>query len=182
MKLTDFIERHAETVATIAHSAIGQVRKYTNEPYIVHPRAVVELVKTSSMLNSEMIAAAWLHDVVEDTSITADQINEWFGPNVGKMVAALTNCDVGAGNRDQRFLINHDRLSLAGPLVQTIKVCDLIDNTSTIVKHDPKFARVYLAEKMMLLSTALFDADLRLWSMAYTQCQDAMNELEREAA
>lgn len=59
----------AMRVATAAHEGIGQVRKYTGEPYINHPAAVAELV-SSVPHTPEMLAAAWLHDTVEDTPIT----------------------------------------------------------------------------------------------------------------
>lgn len=180
MRLSDFLLRHAETVATVAHYATDHTRKYTGEAYIEHPRRVVELVKTSAALNHEMIAAAWLHDVVEDTAITVRQIEEWFGKRIAAMVAALTNVETEVGNRRQRFEINRDRLKGASALVKTIKVCDLIDNTSTIVKHDPKFAALYLAEKRELLETALIGADPQLWNRAWDICLAGQMELSNE--
>ena len=66
------IERAAE-FAKAAHEGIDQRRKYTNEPYIVHPQLVAEIV--SSVTDDEdMICAAWLHDVVEDTPVTLEEI------------------------------------------------------------------------------------------------------------
>jgi len=51
-----------------SHESIDQCRKYTNDPYIVHPAAVVKLI--SSITDYEgMICAAWLHDVLEDTNL-----------------------------------------------------------------------------------------------------------------
>ncbi len=52
--------------------------------------------------------------------------------------------------------------------MQTIKVADLIDNTKSIVPHDKDFAKVYLAEKDVLLQS-LTDADVELWATAYKQ-------------
>lgn len=161
----------AETVATVAHSAIGQKRRYTDEPYINHPRAVVKLLKQAKDVDHEMIAAAWLHDVLEDTHITHEQIHDWFGPGIYKMVADLTNCPLELGNRQTRFEINRDRLAISSPRVKTIKVCDLIHNTSSIVEHDPKFAKLYLKEKRELLEVALREADLCLWAQAYGMVQ-----------
>ena len=63
------LEAAARVFATTHHAAIGQVRKYTGEPYINHPASVVELVR--SVPHTEvMLAAAWLHDTVEDTMAT----------------------------------------------------------------------------------------------------------------
>ncbi len=59
----------AEEWATELHE--GQFRKYTSEPYIVHPRAVARLVADHGG-SPDMVAAAWLHDVVEDCNVTID--------------------------------------------------------------------------------------------------------------
>ncbi|GAG42563.1 unnamed protein product, partial [marine sediment metagenome] len=56
----------AEKFATRKHAEINHVRKYTGEPYINHPKEVVEIIKTVDHTD-EMLAAAWLHDTVEDT-------------------------------------------------------------------------------------------------------------------
>jgi (p)ppGpp synthase/HD superfamily hydrolase len=79
------LERCALEFATTAHASINQRRKYTGEPYIVHPIAVAELVR-SVPHTPEMIAAAYLHDVVEDTPVTIEEIREEFGPQVAELV------------------------------------------------------------------------------------------------
>ena len=137
----------ARTFATQAHT--GQVRKYTGEPYIVHPAAVVALVATR-LHTAEMLATAWLHDVVEDTSVTIDDIGDRFGAVVADMVWALTDLP-GGGSRAARKARDRARLASASPAAQTIKLADLIDNSQTIMAHDPKFAVVYMAEKAALL-------------------------------
>ena len=55
--------------ATAAHAAIGQKRKYSGDDYIVHPARVASIV-TRHGGTDEMIAAAWLHDTVEDTDVS----------------------------------------------------------------------------------------------------------------
>lgn len=167
---------HAEAVATLAHE--GQLRKYTGEPYIEHPRAVVELVKQAKRCDDSMIAAAWLHDTLEDTQLRGHEVHDWFGPKVFKMVADLTNCDLEVGNRRERFRINMNRLSHSSGATQTVKVCDILHNTSTIVRDNPKFAGHYLAEKLEVLMLALTRADEALRQRAIEQCLALMLELE----
>src|ERR1700719_3147112 len=75
-----FVER-ARIFATAAHTAVKQTRKYTHEPYINHPAAVVKLV-ASVPHTPEMLAAAWLHDVVEDTGVTLKILDAEFGGKV----------------------------------------------------------------------------------------------------
>ena len=67
--MEDDLEQRALAFARRAHESIDHRRKYTDEPYIVHPIAVAELVK-SVPHTPEMVAAAYLHDVVEDTPVT----------------------------------------------------------------------------------------------------------------
>lgn len=155
----------ASIFATAAHHAIDQRRKYTGEPYIGHPARVVELIKTVDGHTWQMLCAGWLHDVVEDTRVPIDVINRLFGDEVGNMVHLLTDCGHECGNRAKRKVIDRDRLARAPGAVQTVKVADLIDNTSTIVQFDPAFAKVYLREKRELLDV-LSHADPFLWSRA----------------
>ena len=63
----------AEKFATNAHARIHQLRKYTGQPYQVHLRAVVGLVSAVTS-DDNLIAAAWLHDIVEDTPVTFEEI------------------------------------------------------------------------------------------------------------
>ena len=80
----------ANIFAKAAHLAVGQKRKHTGEDYIVHPTAVALTVKNVGLAD-EYIAAAFLHDVVEDTHITLSQIKESFGEKVHDIVRALTD-------------------------------------------------------------------------------------------
>lgn len=149
--MTD-IESRAHLFARAAHSAVGQLRKYTNEPYIVHPREVAEIVRTVAH-TPEMIAAAYLHDVVEDTGVTIEVIREEFGSEVSDLVGWLTDVSrPDHGNRAQRKAIDRAHTAAAPAAAQTVKLADLISNTQSIMAHDPKFAETYLAEKRLLLA------------------------------
>ena len=136
--------------STAAHAAVNHKRKYTGEDYIVHPIAVSNLVKENGGTD-EMIAAALLHDTVEDTNVTREQIAEEFGWKIFKLVVELTDVTKPEdGNRATRKAIEAKRLGMASKEAQTIKLADLIDNTKTIFKHDPKFAKVYKQEKIIV--------------------------------
>lgn len=138
-----------EHFAITAHG--DQLRKYTNEPYVTHCRSVAELVKRYGG-TPDMISAAWLHDVVEDTAATVDDVRTRFGETVARYVDQLTDISrPHHGNRVKRKAIDIRHLSAAEPVVKTIKLCDLLDNTSSIVRYDPKFAVTYLAEKQLTL-------------------------------
>jgi (p)ppGpp synthase/HD superfamily hydrolase len=161
------LEKRAKIFAMRAHDSIGQVRKYSGEPYWHHPVAVAELVK-SVPHTSEMVAAALLHDTVEDVpDITSEMIYDEFGPIVGQYVGWLTDVSTpGDGNREVRKRIDRQHTKDAPREVKTVKLADLIDNSKSILARDPDFAKVYLGEKRLLLDDALRDGDATLWTMA----------------
>lgn len=148
--MTELVTR-ARVFATAAHAAVGQLRKYTFEPYIVHPQEVAGIVEEAGG-TAEMIAAAWLHDTVEDTGVTIELIRAEFGSEVAELVGWLTDVSrPDHGNRAQRKAVDRAHTAAAPAEAQTIKLADLIANTRSIVAHDAKFAVTYLAEKRLLL-------------------------------
>ena len=162
------LEKKAKAFATKCHEDIKQVRKYTGEPYIYHPAAVVEIVRSVPHTEA-MLCAAWLHDTVEDTNATIDDIKREFGEEVAALVEMLTDVSKPSdGNRKKRKAIDCEHTAKASPQAKTIKLADLIDNTKTIVAFDPEFAKVYLAEKRLLLDV-LDDGDKTLFDLAMKQ-------------
>ncbi|KKB12757.1 hypothetical protein VE25_05695 [Devosia geojensis] len=141
----------AYTFARDAHARQGQKRKYSDMPYIVHPIAVAELV-AGVPHTPEMVCAALLHDVVEDTDIDLSVIRETFGPKVAELVDWLTDVSRPQhGNRKARKALDLVHTAKAPPEAKTIKLADIIDNSRTISRHDPAFWRVYRAENLALL-------------------------------
>lgn len=149
--MSELIER-ARTFATSAHQRIDQRRKYNDQPYQVHLERVARLV-SSVTHDEEMIAAAWLHDVVEDTPATMEDVESEFGAPVAGLVEALTDVSRPSdGNRAVRKEIDRRHTAHASPRAKTIKLADLIDNCEDIAHHDPRFARIYLQEMEALLA------------------------------
>ena len=143
---------HARIFATAAHAAVGQLRKYTNEPYIVHPAEVASIVRSVPHTEA-MLAAAWLHDVVEDTGVTIETVQAEFGTEVADLVSWLTDVSRPEdGNRAHRKARDREHTAAAPAEAQTVKLADLISNTRSIMAHDPKFAVTYLEEKRALLA------------------------------
>jgi (p)ppGpp synthase/HD superfamily hydrolase len=146
------VVRKAQVYAMAAHAAVGQKRKYTGEPYIVHPAEVAKIVAGVPGATPDMVAAAWLHDVVEDTGCTFTDIHMAFGIDIATLVQWLTDVSKPEdGNRAVRKAIDREHTAAAPAEAQTIKLADLISNSRSIMAHDPEFARVYLAEKRALL-------------------------------
>ncbi|HEB98746.1 MAG TPA: HD domain-containing protein [Thiotrichales bacterium] len=148
--MTDLVQR-AKEFATSAHQRIDHRRKYSGQPYEVHLKSVATLVAEVTD-DPEMIAAAWLHDTVEDTAATHHDIEDHFGPAVARLVHELTDVSrPGDGNRALRKAMDREHLAQASDRAQTIKLADLIDNARDICRHDPRFARIYLGEMAALL-------------------------------
>jgi len=154
---------YAGMFAENAHN--NQKRKYTDEPYMVHPANVARLVSVCSS-TVEMIAAALLHDVLEDTPVTENELRKLFGDETTDLVVWLTDTSRPEdGNRRVRKAIDRKRLANAPADAQTIKIADIIDNTHDIVTHDPKFAVIYIKEAADLINV-LDRADQMLLNFA----------------
>lgn len=166
---SDLVAR-AQSFAADAHGGIAHTRKYTDEPYINHPIEVMEIVRGVEHTD-EMLAAALLHDTVEDTPVTQEDIEREFGPIVAKLVHELTD-QCTEGNRFARKAAEAERLGTISSQAQTIKLADFISNSRSIVEHDPGFARVYLREKLQALAV-MKNGDPGLYQMARRQIEDA---------
>lgn len=162
--------------AVAAHASIKQVRKYTGAPYFTHPLDVAEAVAGVPGATPEMIAAALLHDVLEDTGITADLIGAMFGYEVKTYVLGLTDRFTPERhpgmNRAERKQAEAVRYGYEPYEVATVKLGDVTDNTKSIGEHDEKFLKVYGPEKRFLLGH-LRHGDAGLWLKA----DDALSRL-----
>ncbi|CAI1585846.1 GTP pyrophosphokinase [Serratia ficaria] len=173
------LELKAQRFATEAHQACNQRRKFTGEPYIIHPAAVVALLRQANP-TPEMVAAAWLHDTVEDTPVTLADIRREFGPRVERYVEMLTDIQTRSygGERLQRKNANLRHSAQACAEAQTIKLCDLIDNSKNITDYEVTFARQYLVEMARLLDV-LRAGDADLLATARRQCAEAVAWINR---
>jgi hypothetical protein len=100
---------------------------------------------------------------MEDCNISYETLRQNFNWEIAEAVLMLS--DLEEGNRETRKRLSRERLSKAYPYIQSIKVADIISNTASIVKHDPRFAVTYLEEKRLMLDV-LTQADGRLLEIA----------------
>jgi guanosine-3',5'-bis(diphosphate) 3'-pyrophosphohydrolase len=154
----------AKALAFARWHHLGHVRKYTGEPYVNHLINVADTVSHVKYRTTEMVVAAFLHDVLEDTAASEADIAANFGSEVLAYVLALSDerfNEPKVGNRKERKAATMVRLAGEDWHVQTIKLADLIDNSASITKYDPNFARVFMKEKEQLL-TVLTSGDYAL--------------------
>jgi (p)ppGpp synthase/HD superfamily hydrolase len=126
-----------------------QRRKHSDEPYFGHVESVVRILTAFGVDRPPVIAAAYLHDTVEDTDASIKDILTQFGEEVAELVYWLT--DAEQSNRPMRRIVAEWRLGHAPLDAKIIKLADMIDNTEDICEHDRRFAPVYLREKAKLL-------------------------------
>jgi len=135
--------------ATNAH--LGQVRKYTNEPYINHPIRVSEWLATFHV-GEQIEAAALCHDVIEDCDCAYEDLEAHVGVNVADIVLEVTNLNFVDGTpRHKKFWANLAKLMCASHQAQTLKCGDIYDNCKDVYELDPSYAVRYIAEKFILI-------------------------------
>ena len=128
---TSLIVRAAET-ATVAHA--GQMRR-SGEPYITHPIAVAGIVADLG-LDAQTVAAALLHDAVEDTGVTTEIIERDFGPSVALIVEGVTKLDrlqFDSKEAQQAATVRKMLVAMANDWrVLIIKLADRLHNMRTL--------------------------------------------------
>lgn len=145
------VVQKALAYATEAHGEINQRRKYTDEEYIVHPIAVAKIV-LRYIDDENVIAAALLHDVVEDTRRTQEDITREFGSVISSYVEMLTDVSKPEdGNRKVRKQIDCDHTAKAIPVIKTVKLADVLHNAPSIIQNNRGFAYKWMGEKVSLM-------------------------------
>ncbi|MBO8445174.1 MAG: bifunctional (p)ppGpp synthetase/guanosine-3',5'-bis(diphosphate) 3'-pyrophosphohydrolase [Bacteroidetes bacterium] len=141
-----------------ANEAHKGVRRRSGEPYILHPIAVAKIVVSNIGLGYKSIAAALLHDVVEDTDYTVDDIRNLFGEKIASLVDGLTKIKTVLDNEDkakQKSIQaeNFKRILLTlndDVRVVLIKLADRLHNCRTI-EFMPEYKRDKILSETMFI-------------------------------
>lgn len=124
-----------------ARQAHKGVKRLSGEPYIMHPIAVAQIASEEMGLGSTSICAALLHDVVEDTDYTIEDIENLFGPKIAQIVDGLTKIAGGIfGEHASEQAENFKKLLLTMSddiRVILIKICDRLHNMRTLDAQPP---------------------------------------------
>ncbi len=142
---TYLASRHRKKVDIItkafnfARQAHKGVRRLSGEPYIMHPIAVAQIASEEMGLGSTSICAALLHDVVEDTDYTIEDIQNIFGNKIAQIVDGLTKISGGIfGDKASAQAENFKKLLLTMSddiRVILIKICDRLHNMRTLASQ-----------------------------------------------
>jgi GTP diphosphokinase / guanosine-3',5'-bis(diphosphate) 3'-diphosphatase len=147
-----------EKAFKLANEAHWNKRRRSGEPYILHPISVAKIVNQEIGLGSKSIAAALLHDVVEDTDITLEDIDREFGPKITTLIDGLTKIS-GTYNKDTSSLQAENfrkmLLTLSDDLrVILIKIADRLHNMRTLDSM-PEHKRMKVAGETIYLYAPL---------------------------
>lgn len=178
-KITDFgDEAHGE-----------QMRKYRPDRYMVHPKRVMEKLKNFTS-DYTVLSAALLHDVLEDTEVTSNEMLDFLttlmpiedAERTVSLVVELSDVyvkkDFPQLNRRTRKGKEFERLLTTSADSQTIKYADILDNSLEICDEDPQFAKVYLSEvKQILQKLDKGNAELR--KEALSAVEDGLKRISR---
>jgi len=110
------------------HDATKQTREDLVTPYWVHPLRVAERLKAVGINDYEILSAAVLHDVIEDTDATLNELEALFGKGVTQLVAAVSR------GPDQSLDEYHKQISYSSAEAQTLKLADKWDNTNELLR------------------------------------------------
>lgn len=146
--LTDYLNSpHRKKVELItkafnfARAAHKGIRRRSGEPYIMHPLAVARIVSAEIGMGSTSICSALLHDVVEDTDYTVDDISNLFGPKIAQIVEGLTKISGGVFAEHASAQAENFRklvLTMSEDIrVILIKIADRLHNMRTLGSMPP---------------------------------------------
>ena len=124
--------KSAELFAKKKHS--GMMRKDGTTSYSKHLEDVVNRLKSLGVIDEEILCAGWLHDTIEDTDVTFDDLFEQFGSRVAVLVSTLSK-DMSL-TRKQREQIYVKQLKEASLDAKLIKLCDISANLSDLKNWD----------------------------------------------
>jgi hypothetical protein len=114
----------AKEYASIKHAR----QKYGNQPYLLHLMSVVEMLVEHGVSDEKILASAWLHDVLEDTETTKEELVDEFGADIATIVFAVT--DEPGKNRKERHEKTYPKTA-STPKAGILKLGDRVSN----VKH-----------------------------------------------
>jgi len=173
------MKKFAEALVFAANCHSGQFRKDGRTPYINHPLEVMQLLAEAGETDEDVLSAAVLHDVIEDTSTTPEEIEERFGKRVCAIVLELT--DDKRLKKHERKRIQLETAESISAEARRIRLCDKICNVRDIVHKAPRGwdqrRRLEYVEWAAGLAKRLRGCHAELENVLAKELEDALKEL-----
>lgn len=157
MRNDALIERAAEFARKAHH---GQIRKYSGVPYVTHPAEVSRLVAQRTD-DSRLIAAAYLHDTMEDCGVSYGEIARLFGEMVADIVSSLTN-DEQRKTACGKVAYMTEKLCALSADALLVKLCDTLHN----IRETPD---EHQARNYELIIRGVLDRHPAVWNETHAQ-------------
>lgn len=182
----------AKLMAIAAHEALGQKRKQTGSPYWYHLEEVanecqIQYGRLEINHNPqdllELLAAAWLHDTVEDTKIDLDLITSVFGVKVREIVDGVTkivDTTIFEENGKTKEWLTNNKIDNGGWAIKLLKLCDTKCNLRNCIEQpaDPVFVKKFVAKKRRMMKEILWPTR---YEPVVAEINEMMTKLERLA-
>ena len=134
----------------------GQRQKVNGRPYVEHPISVANDVREAGF-DPEMVAAALLHDIVEDSDVTVEELRDRFGDRVATLVDAMTDV-IEVTPYERRKALHRERIVAAGPEAAAIFAADKLNNIRAL-----RAAYAEDGEEVAERFVQPLDTKLRVW-------------------
>jgi (p)ppGpp synthase/HD superfamily hydrolase len=146
-----------------------QMRDFNPEPYWHHcGRVSNRLIRYCA--STSIVVAGWLHDTLEDTDATYEELVKEFGVESAEIVLEVTNVSRPEhGKRPMRKRLDRQYIAGASWKGQMVKCADIMDNVPSMVEHNVKFAQIYVAEKreQLIAMINIRQACYPIWADAF---------------
>jgi len=119
----------------------GQIRKGDKKPYVVHPKAVYQILKSFNVKDKVLLVAAWLHDTIEDTTATYNIIKRKFNKEVADLVKAVSSVKKEMQRKGKAEYLLNKMLSMKTHEL-TLKLADRLHNVTDIMTM-PNSQKIY---------------------------------------
>ena len=185
--------QHIRAAFEFAAEAHKDQKRKSGEPYIIHPLAVAQIVAEELRLDSESIEAALLHDVIEDTAATHEQVSKLFSPTIADLVegvSKLTRIQYATKEDEQMENLRKMLMAMSKDIrVILIKISDRLHNMRTMEYQTPEkqkqksfetmeiYAPIAHRLGMQKMKWELEDLSLKyLDPISYREIVEALNE------
>ena len=139
---------HANDFASKAH--LGQIRKSSGEPYFTHPTAVYNLLKNIGVRDRNILVAALLHDTIEDSSTSMNDIIRHFNKDVAKIVKGLSSSDKGINKYGKPKYLAHKMIKMSNEVL-IIKLADRWHNLQDMNAMPKDKSKAYLLQTKYII-------------------------------